>query len=716
MLEVIEGSRHIDGQTLGSQLAHDRHDRVEIVVGQDGRTLPVEESRRDRIPARIRQSVGDPLDVSCHPEGLLDHQNAASGSATGRGFVGRHGAVGGLDDDLRSGGHSGSSRWVMLRAACPECLTHPLRLVLVHVNGKSASRSVMTDLDQSIRPAGRFGPASALGPVPDGYKWVALFISTLGMLMATIDGSITLIALPDIFRGIGIDPLEPGNSFYLLWMILGFLVVTSVLVTSLGRLGDIYGRVRMYNLGFAVFTFFSLLLSVTWMSGHAAGMWLIIMRIFQGVGAAMLMANSAAILTDAFPPGQRGMAMGVNQAAAFSGTFIGLVLGGILAPINWRLIFLVSVPIGLFATIWGYLKLRELSERRPARIDWPGNITFAIGLILVMVGITYGIEPYRNNTMGWTNPVVVLALTLGVVLLVVFGIIETKVPEPMFRIQLFKIRAFTAGVFASFLAALSRGGLMFMLIIWLQGIWLPLHGYDFARTPLWAGLAMLPLTAGFLIAGPLSGILSDRYGARPFATGGMLGTAASFVLLELLPIDFPYWLFAVLLFVIGLFMSSFGSPNRAGVMNSLPPEHRGAGSGMNTTFQNSAQVLSIGIFFTLMIVGLSSSLPASLYHGLVSPRRFASGGRHAPRTCPRSRPCSPPSWATTRSSTCSGRTCCPRSLDAQQTVLAGRGFFPSIITAPSGQACTPRLTSPSWPACWRQRLPGLGGRNPSPKW
>ena len=334
--------------------------------------------------------------------------------------------------------------------------------------------------------------------VSPNYKWVALFISTLGMLMATIDGSITLIALPDIFRGIGIDPLQAGNSFFLLWMILGFLVVTSVLVTTLGRMGDIYGRVRIYNLGFALFTFFSLLLSITWMSGHEAGIWLIVLRIFQGVGAAMLMANSAAILTDAFPAGQRGMAMGINQAAAMSGMFIGLVLGGILAPINWRLIFLVSVPIGLFATVWGYLKLQELSERRPARIDWPGNITFALGLILIMVGITYGIEPYGHDTMGWTNPFVVTCLLLGVVLLIAFGVIETKVAEPMFRLQLFKIRAFTAGIFASFLASLSRGGLMFMLIIWLQGIWLPLHGYDFARTPLWAGLAMLPLTAGFL--------------------------------------------------------------------------------------------------------------------------------------------------------------------------------------------------------------------------
>ncbi|HEY1651992.1 MAG TPA: MFS transporter, partial [Acidimicrobiales bacterium] len=404
------------------------------------------------------------------------------------------------------------------------------------------------------------------------YKWVALFISTLGMLMATIDGSITLIALPDIFRGIGIDPLQAGNSFFLLWMILGFLVVTSVLVTTLGRLGDIYGRVRTYNLGFAIFTFFSLLLTVTWLSGDAAGIWLIVLRIFQGVGAAMLMANSAAILTDAFPAGQRGLAMGINQAAAMSGMFIGLVLGGVLAPINWRLIFLVSVPIGLFGTIYGYLKLQELSERRPARIDWPGNITFALGLVLVMVGITYGIEPYRGDTMGWTNPFVLACLASGVVLLIAFGVIETRVAEPMFRLQLFKIRAFTAGVFASFLAALSRGGLMFMLIIWLQGIWLPLHGYDFTRTPLWAGLAILPLTAGFLLAGPVSGVLSDRFGARPFTTGGMVGSAICFGLLELLPINFTYWVFALVLFVTGLTMSMFGSPNRAAVMSSLPPE------------------------------------------------------------------------------------------------------------------------------------------------
>jgi MFS family permease len=517
--------------------------------------------------------------------------------------------------------------------------------------------------------------------LPSNYKWIALFISTLGMLMATIDGSIVLIALPDIFRGIGLDPLQPGNTFYLLWMILGFLVITSVLVVSLGRMGDIYGRVRTYNLGFAVFTVFSLLLSITWMSGHAAGVWLITMRVFQGVGAAMLMANSSAILTDVFPDNQRGMALGVNQAAAFSGTFIGLVLGGVLAPIDWRLIFLVSVPIGLFATVFGYLKLHETSPKRPARIDWAGNVTFAVGLILVMVGITYGIEPYGHHVMGWTSPVVIGSLVLGVALLIVFCVIETKVDQPMFRLQLFKIRAFTSGVLASFLAALSRGGLMFMLIIWLQGIWLPLHGYTFAVTPLWAGIAMLPLTMGFLIAGPVSGILSDRYGARPFATGGMLGTAVCLTLLEFLPVDFPYTVFAVVLFLTGLTMAAFGSPNRAGVMNSLPPQHRGAGSGMNTTFQNSAQVLSSGIFFTLMIVGLTTSLSQNLLSGLTAhgvPHSVAEQAAHL-------------SPVSTLFAAFLGYDPVQHLIGAhvlsslpvaQQHELTGRSFFPGLISAP----------------------------------
>ncbi|MGH9099974.1 MAG: MFS transporter, partial [Acidimicrobiales bacterium] len=450
------------------------------------------------------------------------------------------------------------------------------------------------------------------------YKWVVLTNTTLGVMMATIDTSIMLIALPDVFRGIGIDPLKPGNSFYLLWMILGFMVVTSVLVVSLGRLGDMFGRVRMYNLGFAIYTFFSLVLGVTWMHGTAGAIWLVVMRLFQGVGAAFLIANSSAILTDAFPPGQRGMALGINQITGIAGSFIGLVLGGVLGPIDWHLIFYVSVPAGLFCTVWAYTRLREVPRRERARVDWIGNVTFSLGLVLLMIGITYGIQPYGGQPMGWESPFVDGCLGGGAALLLLFALIEKRVAEPMFRLRLFRIRAFTAGSLSSFLSAVGRGGLMFMLIIWLQGIWLPLHGYSFASTPLWAGIYMLPLTGGFLLAGPMSGILSDRFGSRPFASGGMLAAAASFVLLEVLPVDFSYWAFALLLLMNGMAMGAFAAPNRAGVMNSLPPQHRGVGSGMNSTFQNSAQVLSIGIFFTLMIVGLSSTLPTALEHGLAA--------------------------------------------------------------------------------------------------
>ncbi|HEY5057965.1 MAG TPA: MFS transporter [Gaiellaceae bacterium] len=450
----------------------------------------------------------------------------------------------------------------------------------------------------------------------DRYKWLALSNVTLGVLLATIDASIVLIAMPDIFRGIHLDPLQPGNSFYLLWMILGFLVVTSVLVVGLGRLGDLFGRVRMYTLGFAIYTVASLLLTIDWMHGRAGADWLIGFRIVQGIGAAFLIANSAAILTDAFPSNQRGMALGLNNVVGISGQFIGLVLGGVLAPIDWRLIFLVSVPFGLVGTVWSYRKLKEVGVRNPAPIDWAGNATFAVGLVLIMIGITYGIRPHGGQTMGWTSPFVLACLASGAALLAGFTAIEARVPYPMFRLPLFRIRAFTFGVLSSFLSAVARGGLMFMMIIWLQGIWLPQHGYSFSQTPLWAGIYMLPLTAGFLLAGPLSGYLSDRYGSRPFATSGMLVSALSFGLLELLPVNFSYPLLGAILLLMGLSMGAFAAPNRAGVMNSLPAADRGAGGGMNQTFQNSAQVLSIGIFFTLMIVGLAATLPHTLAAGL----------------------------------------------------------------------------------------------------
>jgi MFS family permease len=438
------------------------------------------------------------------------------------------------------------------------------------------------------------------------------------MLMAMIDTSIVLIALPDIFKGIHINPLEPGNTFYLLWMILGFMIVTAVLVVSLGRLGDMLGRVRMYNMGFVIYTFFSLLLSITWMSGTAAGIWLVVMRLFQGVGAAFLIANSTAILTDAFPENQRGMAVGINQIAAIAGSFIGLILGGLLGPIEWRLVFIISVPIGVFGSIWSYMKLKEVPTKRDTHVDWSGNLTFALGLVALMVGITYGIQPYGGHVMGWSSPFVLLCLAIGVITLFFFARIETRSPDPMFRLSLFRIRAFSSGSIATLFSAIGRGGLMFTMVIWLQGIWLPLHGYNFSDTPLWAGIALLPLTGGFLVSGPICGYLSDKYGARLFTVGGMTGATISFLLLQFLPADFSYPIFGALLFLNGLSMGMFAAPNRASIMNSLPKEHRGVGSGMASTFQNSGQVLSIGIFFTLMIIGLSRTLPHALYVGLTA--------------------------------------------------------------------------------------------------
>jgi MFS family permease len=454
---------------------------------------------------------------------------------------------------------------------------------------------------------------------PDRYKWIALSNTTLGMLLATINASIVLIALPDIFDGIKLNPLESGNTSYLLWMMMGFMVVTAVLVVTFGKLGDMFGRVKMYNLGFVVFTVPAILLSVTWMNGTQAALWLIGWRIVQGVGGAMLMANSSAILTDAFPANQRGTALGINSIAAVAGSFLGLIIGGVLAPHNWHLVFIVSAPVGLLGTVWAYLMLKDTGIRRKVKIDWWGNITFAVGLISILVALTYGIQPYHGHSMGWTNPYVLGGMIGGAVVLVIFVWIEMKVAEPLFKLTLFRNRGFAFGNLANLLTALGRGGMQFILIIWLQGVWLPQHGYDFSQTPLWAGIYMVPLTIGFLISGPLSGIISDRLGStRPFTVGGPLLTAVAFGLLMAIPADFTYWEFALLLLLYGFGSGTFMSPNRAEIMNSLPADQRGAGAGMTATFMNAAMVLSIGIFFSLIVAGLSGSLPSALYHGLTT--------------------------------------------------------------------------------------------------
>jgi len=519
-------------------------------------------------------------------------------------------------------------------------------------------------------------------PKPDSYAWIALANTTAAIFMASLDGSVVIIALPAIFKGINLDPLGAGSISYLLWMIMGYRLVQAVLVVNLGKLGDMFGRVKMYNAGFVVFTFASILLSFDPFQGPHGALWLIGWRFLQAIGGSMLMANSAAILTDAFPAERRGFALGTNQIAALAGMFIGLVAGGLLAAWDWRAVFWINLPVGVFGTLWAYLKLRDNGVRNPTKIDWWGNVTYLLGLGSVLVGVTYGIQPYGHNSMGWESPVVLGEIIGGLVLLAVFLVIETKVAEPMFRLSLFKIREFAAGNLAGLLVSIARGGIQFMLIIWLQGIWLPLHGYSYDQTPLWAGIFMLPMTAGFLVSGPTSGILSDRFGSRGIATAGTTVFAASFVALMLMPVDFPYWAFALIIAINGIGSGMFASPNSSSIMGSVPARDRGAASGMRSTFQNSGTAVSIGVVFTLMIAGLSSSLPTTLTGGLVK-LGVPTGVAHQIGSLP------PVSslFASVLGVNPIQHLLAPSGVlaklpAASQAALTGRSFFPSLLSGP----------------------------------
>lgn len=513
------------------------------------------------------------------------------------------------------------------------------------------------------------------------YKWIALSNTTLGVLLATINGSIVLISMPAIFRGIGLNPLDPANVSYLLWMLMGYLLVSAVLVVFFGRLGDMFGRVRIYNWGFVVFTVAAIALSIDPFDMGRGAQWLIAWRVVQGVGGAMLMASSSAILTDAFPANQRGMALGVNQVAAVAGSFVGLLIGGLLSEWDWRAVFWVGVPIGVLGTVWSLRSLHELGEPAPARLDWAGTATLGLGLTVVLTAITYSIQPHGASPTSWTSPAVVGSLVLGLALLVLFCFIELRVDAPLLDVRLFAIPAFGLANVAGLMSAIGRGGMQFMLIIWLQGIWLPLHGYSYESTPLWSGIYLLPMTAGFLLAGPLAGSLSDRHGARPFTVGGMLLMAATFVALVLLPVDFDYRVFAALVFLNGLGGGIFTAPNSAVVMSSVPADQRGAASGVRATFFNAGTSLSIGIFFSLMVIGLANTLPTAMDAGLQQQGVSAGVADQVAHTPPVGslfaaflgyNPIAEllaPSGALTQP-----------GVDAQ--VLTGHSFFPQLISGP----------------------------------
>lgn len=517
--------------------------------------------------------------------------------------------------------------------------------------------------------------------LPANHKWMVLSNTTVGMLAAVVNASIVLISLPAIFRGIHLDPLDPGNTNTLLWTIMGYMVVTSVLVVTFGRLADMYGRARIYNIGFSVFTLASVALSVM-PTGPIAPAYLVWLRIVQGLGGAMITSTATAILVDAFPPRQRGLALGINTMAAIGGQFIGLILGGLFADIDWRLIFWINVPIGLIGTLWGFYSLKDTNApKKHHGIDWWGNLFFALGLILFLVGINDGIQPYGNQLMAWGSPRVIAELVAGIIFLAIFYVIERRVKLPMFDLSLFRIRAFAAGVSASLLSSIGRGGLQFMLIIWLQGIWLPLHGYSFESTPLWAGIFMLPITVGFLITGPIAGTLSDRFGQRAFAATGMVLGAATFLGLMLLNANFQYPVFAGLLFLNGIGSGLFSAPNSTMIMNGVPAGERGQASGVRATSMNAGQVLSIGIFFTLMIVGLSLSLPHVMASGLVAeglPQGVAAQVAHEPPVASL--------FAAFLGYNPMGQLIPAQALHAlttaQQATITGKEFFPSLLAGP----------------------------------
>lgn len=459
------------------------------------------------------------------------------------------------------------------------------------------------------------------------YKWIALSNTTIGVLIATIDSSILIIALPRIFDGMGVNPLIPGNVELLIWLLLGYTIASSATVLTIGRLSDMFGRVKLYNLGFLIFAICSILLCVSsyLVHGTTGILSLIIIRIFQGLGGGFLFANSTAILTDAFPHNERGKAMGINQVAGVSGSIIGLLIGGILVTIDWHLVFLVSVPISVIGTIWAYVALREIASiKEDQKLDIVGNATFIAAITVTLLSLSYMMLPYSGNTGGWSNPILIAGVAIGILLFAAFAYIELHVKEPMFHLGLFKIRTFLFGNASLFLAGLARGGLQFMLVVWLQGVWLPLHGVSFANTPFQAGIDMIPLILGFLSGGPISGYLSDKHGARLFSTVGMLVCALGFMILLAMPVNFNYAIFGVTIFIVGVGQGMFMSPNTASIMNSVPPEFRGVASGMRTTIFNVSYMLSLVVFFTILVFGVSAQLPKALYSGLIAQNINAS--------------------------------------------------------------------------------------------
>lgn len=449
-------------------------------------------------------------------------------------------------------------------------------------------------------------------------KWTALINSSVAMFMAFANYNMIIIALPAIFSGIRFNPTNPDALVYLIWLILGYMIVTSALVVTFGKISDMYGRTKFYTLGFAVFTVASILLSSVTSTGNRGMLELILFRILQGVGGGFLMVNSSAILTDYFPRSELGKALGLNQVSGLVGGVVGLILGGVLSEIDWRLIFLVNVPVGIVGTVWSWLTLKDRGVRAKESIDVLGNLLFGSFLVLLLISTTFILVPYGGSDLGFGNPLVFLGIPTSFLLLALFVVVERKVKTPLFDLSLFKIRDFAVANFTNVVASLARQGITITLILILQAIWLPIHGYPFSSTPFWSGIFLIPNMLGFAMFGPLSGWLSDRYGSKTFTFLGLMVSALGFGLLYTLPVDFPYWEFSVAIFLIGGGMGLFNSPNLADIMSSVKPELRGRASGIRAALGNTASTVSVAIYMTVIITGMSATLNQAIDQALSS--------------------------------------------------------------------------------------------------
>jgi len=457
----------------------------------------------------------------------------------------------------------------------------------------------------------------ALGAINEGRREAILVNSFLGSLMASMTMSAIIIALPDILRGIGVNPMSPLGFASMMWLMFSYPLMVAVAVPIVGRLSDMYGRGRMFTIGDAIFTVMSTLLGIVPGYGSVAVAQMIAYRFVQGLGGSMMFTNSAAIITDVYPPHRRGVAMGIVSIAFSAGSIIGLVVGGVLAVVNWRLVFLVNTPIGIASTAWAYVTVYRLPlGLRRVRVDYLGASMLAASLVLLLLGITFGMLPSGNSMMSWGSPMVLGLIGGGLLLMALLIPVEMRTGEPILKINLFRIRPFTFGVLSALFLFLAQGANIFVLSLLLQAIYLPMHGVPYSETPLLAGIYLIPSSVANAVFAPVGGKLINRFGARVVSTIGAVLLGVSFELLTLLSLNFNYTLFAADLFLMGTGSGLFQSPNLVSIMSSVPQEDRSAASGLRASMQNIGLLMSFAVFLTLILVGSTAALSASISSAL----------------------------------------------------------------------------------------------------